>query len=465
MHILSTQPTTFKITAFCLAMSLALAPAAQTCYDIQGWDIPFDIAYDDDDNLMVTGRTDGGLLFLRIGLSGETLAQRAIPLVEHPDGYSMVEADEDSYLIGGSDYLYGEPGHNLPFLLKVDSAGNELWRRTFAPAGELEPLPIAQHIIRNMEAEAVYLATTDTVWMIGYDGTTLAVRAAEEMGIAPFYCVDMVQTENGIAILTFSNNILHFDENLQFLGSSMLDISFLSFRNIYSFHAASGGGFLIGGQGDNLEWKVVRADEQGATQWERSYTFPNYSWGYPRDIESFEDGFLIVGSLAKVDSYGFCPIMVKIGADGSPQWLKEIEECNTNNALDAFAIHPDLGLIYAAGRKYCPPGSTNLDAFVTLLDTIPTVILAEEAAEGAASFVVFPNPTTGLTRAVLPERPPNAPWQVSLFDAAGRLVLQRQERGPNFRLDAGSLPPALYLLRVTDGRQVFTQRLVVARKD
>lgn len=457
MHCISTLKTT---TAICLVACFALCASAQPCYDISGWDIPFDIAYDDDNNLMVTGRTDGGLLFLRIGLFGETLAQAALPVGQHPDGYSMTEADEDTYIIGGSDYLYGEPGDNLPFLLKVDSMGNELWRRTFLTASERHPSPIARHIIRNAQEEAVYVATIDTVWMIGYDGATLAVRSAEEMGmgIGSLYSYDMVKTPGGIAVLTFFNTILHFDENLQFLGSSMLNVSF---RNLYSFYAVPGGGFLIGGQGEELKWKVVKVDGQGATQWERTYQFPNYSWGYPRDIGAYEDGFLLVGSLARINPYGFCPIMVKIGADGSPQWLKLVSNCDTNNALDAFAIHPEYNLIYVAGRKYCAPGSINLDAYVDIADASPTIILSGKETVGEAVFELFPNPAKDEAHVILPGELPAGPWQLHLYNTAGQLALRRQEAGNRLTFDTGALPPGLYLLRVTDGQRAFSRRLVV----
>lgn len=250
----------------------------------------------------------------------------------------------------------------------------------------------------------------------------------------------------------------HRGYSLSRTRSSTLNVSF---RNLYSFYPVPDGGFLIGGQGEGFKWKVAKVDGQGATQWERIYEFPNYSWGYPRDIEAYEDGFLIVGSLARINPYGFCPIMVKVGADGSPQWLKLVSNCDTNNALDAFAIHPEYNLIYVAGRKYCAPGSINLDAYVDITDDSPTVILSDRETVEAAAFELFPNPAKGKAHVILPEGSSPDSWQLSLFTAAGQLALRRQESGSRFTLDTGALPPGLYLLRVTDGQRAFSRRLVV----
>ena len=433
---------------------------AQTCYDIQGWDIPFDIAYDDDNNLMLAGRTDGGMLFLRISLSGETLAQKAIPFVQYPDSYSIVEADEDSYLLLGADYEYGEPGNHLPFLIKVDSMGNELWRRTFTSASELEPLPIARHLVRNSQQEAVYMATKDTLWMISYEGEVLANVAAEDILPNPYRAFDLLETENGLALFCpLANSIYYFDENLNYQGGLSYDVSF---RNILSIYPLPGGGFLLAGQeGDDLQWKMVKIDETGNSLWERSYSFPNYSWGYPKDIEAYDDGFLIVGSLAKIEPYGFCPVMMKITDDGSPKWLKEVSECNTNNAVEAFAIHPDFDQIHIAGKKYCPANSTNLDVFVDLTNTNPTILLSNEEDAVEEQLLLFPNPAGSQVNIVLPADSPMTPWQLSLYDTSGKMTMECDGTTPSFRLDSSIIPPGLYFLRIRRGNKLFQQRLVV----
>ena len=442
---------------------LAFSLWAQPCYDISGWDIPAQISFDDNNNLMVTGFTDGGLLFLRTSLFGETLTQKAIPLEGQPFGNSIVEAGENNYLIGGEGYLYGEPGQNRPFLLKVDSAGNVLWRRDFLPVTEGEGKTIARHILRNTQQQAVYLATTDTVWMIGYDGATLAHISAQEMGLPGFHSLDMVFTDEGPCVLAAATasayRLLRFDEELQFLGGSSLITSFYSYGQVQSFYAVSDGNFLIGGQAHtDYRWKIIKVDGQGSTLWERTYSFPNYSWGYPNEVEAYEDGFLIAGSLAKITPYGFCPVLVKIDANGSPKWLQQVSDCGTNNGLDGLAIHPSIdNLIVVAGRMECSSGN-DIDAYITIVGPTPTIILADEEANEPASFIAFPNPAGGPVQALLPD---NGPWELSLFDAGGQLALQTRVHGKSHTLDTSPLPPGIYLLRAANGRQLFSRRLVI----
>jgi hypothetical protein len=79
--------------------------------------------------------------------------------------------------------------------------------------------------------------------------------------------------------------------------------------------------------------------------------------------------------------------------------------------------------------------------------------LREVAAwTGSLALRVYPNPAADWLWIELPD-PAEAGWRYALFDAQGREL--RQDRIPvdaTLR-DLDRLPPGLYLLRVTNGRQ------------
>lgn len=79
-----------------------------------------------------------------------------------------------------------------------------------------------------------------------------------------------------------------------------------------------------------------------------------------------------------------------------------------------------------------------------------------EAAVSSKSISVFPNPAHDNVTITVPETS-----DVSLLDMAGRLMVTvRLSKGSN-QISVADLPAGLYILRVSDGEGVYTQKLIV----
>ncbi|MEO0733659.1 MAG: T9SS type A sorting domain-containing protein, partial [Bacteroidota bacterium] len=92
---------------------------------------------------------------------------------------------------------------------------------------------------------------------------------------------------------------------------------------------------------------------------------------------------------------------------------------------------------------------------------LSNVIIVDFAAEGAASAVVFPNPTTDRFSVGLRGKWQTANLQAELYDAAGRLIERWQPRATTFTHDVTALSAGVYQLRIGDGVSQSYERVLV----
>ncbi len=74
----------------------------------------------------------------------------------------------------------------------------------------------------------------------------------------------------------------------------------------------------------------------------------------------------------------------------------------------------------------------------------------------APGALVYPNPGNGLFTVVLPG---DGPWQLSVIDLQGRIIMQHTRQGLGGTLDLTAMPEGVYLLRVTGGNRTYHHRI------
>lgn len=77
-----------------------------------------------------------------------------------------------------------------------------------------------------------------------------------------------------------------------------------------------------------------------------------------------------------------------------------------------------------------------------------------------ASFLLFPNPTTG-TVTVKTSETVNDPLQLGIYDLRGILLKEYAQVMPEARLDLNDLARGVYLIRAESSRGVHTQKLII----
>lgn len=93
------------------------------------------------------------------------------------------------------------------------------------------------------------------------------------------------------------------------------------------------------------------------------------------------------------------------------------------------------------------------------LGEIDSVFIEGETAvqnRNAPGALVYPNPGNGLFTVVLPG---DGPWQLSVIDLQGRIIMQHTRQGSGGTLDLTAMPEGVYLLRVTGGNRTYHHRI------
>ncbi len=93
--------------------------------------------------------------------------------------------------------------------------------------------------------------------------------------------------------------------------------------------------------------------------------------------------------------------------------------------------------------------------FAAAIDNLPTL-------SSGNAFTVMPNPTTGSTVIAL-DIPLQVHMRIDVLNSVGQTVMSTPVRGRRVELDTRELPPAVYMVRLSEGANRWTQRLVVMR--
>jgi len=86
----------------------------------------------------------------------------------------------------------------------------------------------------------------------------------------------------------------------------------------------------------------------------------------------------------------------------------------------------------------------------------------EKPVNNVTATLVYPNPTSQVLH-VLCRTGLHKPFQVQMFDMAGRLVLQQASDQDNFIIYVGGLRPGVYAFRLYNGydTNVTTEKIVI----
>ena len=146
----------------------------------------------------------------------------------------------------------------------------------------------------------------------------------------------------------------------------------------------------------------------------------------------------MAGTAAKIEPYGWCPLLAKTDKNGNGRWLKELDLCGVENAATALVI--DDGKIVVTGRKRC--SSQNfIDVFIVQPDTIPTLIIsAEEASSIEKEQFLYPNPFCESL-----DFSPEGLVSIVLFDLLGREIYASKTPGD---LNTGNMEDGVYFARI-----------------
>ncbi len=260
-----------------------------------------------DGSILVVGYTfsfgagDADLYAVKADASGNELWSRSFGGAGREYGYGGCETDDGGYLLVGYTTSFGAGGKDI-YLVKTDSAGNELWAHTYGGT--------------SSDVGRSVVATGDGSYLIG--GHTESAGAGEH----DIYLVKVDSQGQQLWDMTYGGSESDW-------GMSMCQ--------------TTDGGYVVTGPtgssgSGNRDPYLLKTDSDGNQTWMRYYgTAPDFELGY--DVCPTEDGgYVLVGysdthlsDLMKIDMY-------KTDAQGNQEWRREFGE----------------GTFYDYGRAVCP---------------------------------------------------------------------------------------------------------------
>ena len=439
--------------------STSLDNSVDVAFDAEGnlyWAGQFWISATFDTLQLSLSQGSKGIFLIKYTAAGEILWGKSIEgsglkvlgdICSDPEGNLYLTGYFQEDLVFPDTTIFAE-GFQSMFLLKYDRNGQLLWARSAGYEGELRGKrlaysPVGSVIVGgDLQGKAVF--GTDSIQ---------SFTADHDVFIAS-YSLEGTPLWGRRAGGVFEDNCNALDVDEQ--GNIFVAGTFIGVMKLEE-------GLEIQTDGFNENLFVLRYSTAGNPDWARSLGSQADEEAF--DLVSFEDQLFVTGHYfgdLEIDGnkiYGeedrFNAFLAGFSNDGSGLWLKQ---ARSSSYIEGRRLAPDpQGRIWLGGNfsdlaffdqiKIGGGGLNNiywarLDPLINKLEPLPLT-----------SFTLFPNPTTDkifFTKDQIWE-------QIHLYDAAGRLVLAKND---SHFLSLKDLPPSIYYLKVFSQDHHFTFKVL-----
>jgi hypothetical protein len=192
-------------------------------------------------------------------------------------GYSVVEAYDNGYVIAGSNSYAG-------LLMKIDSTGNQLWRRQFGNASNT--------------AFNTVITTNDSSYVVA--GKLYNTSA----GTLNMGCM-----------------------KVNAAGDTLWSKVFPGTAEAYSINQTFDNGFITGGYKNNsgtpsTSMVVAKITSSGNLQWQKTFTLGDNSNTCYSVRQTADSGYIVMGSIASYPPYDPYIALIRLSSSGSVTWTK-----------------------------------------------------------------------------------------------------------------------------------------------
>jgi hypothetical protein len=362
----------------------------------------------------VPGALQQEILVIKVDSAGQERWRRSYGGPGNQNCRYVEKTSDGMYILCGSA---SDPwGTNDVYVLKLDANGNMVWDSTYAGLDN----DYGMKIIESTPLNYVLSADTRSVGNGGYDVAIFGLNDSAAFNFSNVHgdafqngCQGIMKTSLGVYVIYGETEIATF---------SPFDFFFYMFDEL--------GGFLrenvFGGIGTDALFDVVET--------------PN--------------GDLIGCGYSNSSSGGNLPLnltVVRTDSVGNVQFVKEYG----GNGIDiGYSITPALGGgYYIGGRR----SNADEDFYLLHIDESGLVALDDKGSLHDGNIEVYPNPTSGLFSI----KSDVLIVSFELFDATGRLIERLEPvRGSSNKFNINDLNEGLYFLMMTGAKGTKTVRLL-----
>jgi hypothetical protein len=345
------------------------------------------------------------------------------------EGYSVLQTTDGGFVVAGATSTYGTAGSRDVWLIKTNSAGGELWRRSMGGYGSDGARSIQQTrdggFIPTGWTYSYGPGAVGNVWLVKTDSAGNATwnRYFGGTDVDRGYAVR--QTEDGGYIIT-------------------------------GYTASSGAGL------DDM--LLIKTDSAGTAVWTR--TFGGTGRDYGNALEKTADGgYIIAGYTLSYGAGGDDVWLVKTDANGTLRWSATYGGTASDVGYDVKQTF-DGGYVVAGHTLSSGAGVHD----VWLIRVNPELTESVGPTEGVHDFRLlqnYPNPFNPSTT-ISYSLPRSAHVRLAVYDLLGRsiVLLVDADEMPGLKsvqFDGRNIPSGVYFCRLQAGGYVATNKILLVR--
>jgi hypothetical protein len=429
-------------------------------------DIGHSVALTADGGYLVGGEswvdsTQYGIVLARTDSLGDTTSVRHVLNVDHGSGYLCG--------LHGGDFVAGGTKNGFyVFAQGLNPSGDSIWSYDPSLRGRVYALAAASDggcLITGRIPDSMYDMGVIKLDSAGNEEWNRCYDDPRIMGSTAF---DVVETQSGGLILCGDANdymgsyvrLVRTDATGDTLWTRL--ISGPVGPSLRAIRETPDRGFLAVGtefdtsQSQNAVY-LVRTDSNGAVVWTRNISPLGAGTLATALCTTTDGGYLIAGRIDWGDSARAW--LVKLDAGADTVWTNVLPGIGREQAEDVWQT-ADGGYV-VAGTSDSAGGSFLLIKTDSLGEVMTGVLEGELPARVRIGLSVSPNPASGV--ALVNYSPPGrSAAALKLYDVAGYQVGSWVGlRTPGFRIDVGSFPAGVYLLRLESDSGSATRKLVI----
>ncbi len=293
---------------------------------------------------------------------------------------ALEQTSNDGYVLLGTTFSFGA-GNTDIWLIKTDTAGKQLWTKTFGTpgrdsAGSLKQTTDNGYIIaattqpNDTTPSDILLIRTDSegneLWNKTHGGnqtdTALAIEITPDEGyIIAGYTRSYGKGNNDVFLL--KTDAAGKEQWNVTYGGELSDVG-------YHICQTDDGGFIIGAYTASYAtglydaW-AIKTDEQGNEQWNKSYGGAEFELGWRDIIQTADNGFLMTGSTRSEGAGNDDTWLVKTDSNGDLLWSKTFGGLKNDYGSAIYELTDGYILVGSFGASMSSPG----DAWVIKVDS------------------------------------------------------------------------------------------------
>lgn len=443
-----------------------------------------DIAMDNSGNVYVTGRVEAiagnaNCVTIKYAPNGDSLWVR-----KYDFGICrkiLVDNNSNVYVIGKR----GDAAFSDFLIVKYNSAGSELWARTYTGAGGYpdEALAAAVDSAGNVIITGIVsIPPQNAIVTIKYDA------AGTQLWLATYQCAAAGgDWGNDIAVDNAGNiYITGSSDTIPSIGRTFLTLKYNSsggrewvtryyggwppttsvdsrsmalFENNYIYVA----GYAVY-SATNYDYVVLKYNTNGVQQWVSTYHSGVNDLANKIALDDSGNAY-VTGLASNLSSANEDAVTVKFNSAGTQQWVARYNGV-TNSIDESRDVVVKNGIVYIAGRTF---STANSDDFLVIKysQVVGVQIISSEVPREYLLGQNYPNPFNPVTNIQF-NIIKSGFTKIVVYDAAGREVetLVNGELNAGIYIvgfDASKLASGLYFYRLTSGEYSEVKKMMVVK--